>query len=189
MKHEPGCMHSIVPVWVCMGGLSCQSSAARDGPAHAGSLVAMHLLDSTRQFVGPLKERKYTVSPPHAIAWYRSRPMRYRTPVSGGGAGEPKSKPSVPEQGYGAALSVSDLDGLKRAMEDFAVRALIPHMELKVRSLSQQACLWSFQGPSESCCALSRCLPCHLTRLLLSMKPLLCWAATSQHGHVVLTCL
>ena len=66
--------------------------------------------------------------------------MLCRSPVAGGGAGEPESKPTVPEAGYGAALSVSDLDGLKRALEDFAVRALIPHMELKVRSLSQQAC-------------------------------------------------
>ncbi|KAK9833051.1 hypothetical protein WJX74_005623 [Apatococcus lobatus] len=64
-----------------------------------------------------------------------------RSPVEGGGAGEPASKPAMPEQGYGAALSVSDVDGLKRSLEDFAVRALIPHLEMRVRNLSQQVAL------------------------------------------------
>lgn len=58
--------------------------------------------------------------------------------MKGGGAGEPASKPEVPEQGYGAALSVSDVDGLKRSLEEFAIHALIPHLELRVRSLSHQ---------------------------------------------------
>lgn len=64
--------------------------------------------------------------------------------MAGGGAGEPTSKPEVPEQGYGAALSVSDVDGLKRSLEDFAVHALIPHLEMRVRSLSQQVDLASY---------------------------------------------
>ena len=44
-------------------------------------------------------------------------------------------------QGYGACLTKANLDDLKRFVDDFAVRALLPAMEARVRALNHQ--VWS----------------------------------------------
>ncbi len=41
-------------------------------------------------------------------------------------------------QGHGACLTKGNLDDLKRFVEDFAVRALLPAMEARVRALNHQ---------------------------------------------------
>ena len=41
-------------------------------------------------------------------------------------------------QGLGACLTMSNLDDIKRFIEDFAVRALLPAMEARVRALNHQ---------------------------------------------------
>ena len=43
-------------------------------------------------------------------------------------------------QGLGAALSPADLESIAGVLQDFAVRYLLPHLELRLRSLNQQAC-------------------------------------------------
>lgn len=58
--------------------------------------------------------------------------------VSGGGAGEPAERPPVPTRGLGSALSQSDAEGLSKFVHELAVRSLIPHLEGRIRSLSQQ---------------------------------------------------
>ncbi|BDA40386.1 probable trafficking protein particle complex subunit 8 [Coccomyxa sp. Obi] len=58
--------------------------------------------------------------------------------LPGGGAGEPPSRPPVPPAGYGACLTKANLDDIKRFLEDFAVRALLPAMEARVRALNHQ---------------------------------------------------
>ena len=46
-------------------------------------------------------------------------------------------------QGLGAGLSKGDLDGVARFLEDFTVRALLPHMEARIRVLNHQVPLVS----------------------------------------------
>ncbi|KAL3147776.1 hypothetical protein ABBQ32_002510 [Trebouxia sp. C0010 RCD-2024] len=58
--------------------------------------------------------------------------------LPGGGAGEPQARPPVPSQGYGSSLSTSDMEGVARFLEEFAVRALLPHLEVRVRNLNHQ---------------------------------------------------
>lgn len=58
--------------------------------------------------------------------------------LPGGGAGEPQARPPVPSQGYGCSLSTSDMEGVARFLEEFAVRALLPHLEVRVRNLNHQ---------------------------------------------------
>ncbi|KAK9916791.1 hypothetical protein WJX75_007099 [Coccomyxa subellipsoidea] len=58
--------------------------------------------------------------------------------LPGGGAGEPPSRPPVPTGGYGECLTKANLDDIKRFLEDFAVRALLPAMEARVRALNHQ---------------------------------------------------
>ena len=41
-------------------------------------------------------------------------------------------------QGLGACLTMANLDDIKRFIEDFAVRALLPAMEARVRALNHQ---------------------------------------------------
>lgn len=41
-------------------------------------------------------------------------------------------------QGLGACLTMGNLDDIKRFIEDFAVRALLPAMEARVRALNHQ---------------------------------------------------
>ena len=41
-------------------------------------------------------------------------------------------------QGLGACLTQSNLEDVKRFVEDFAVRALLPAMEARVRALNHQ---------------------------------------------------
>ena len=43
-----------------------------------------------------------------------------------------------PVQGYGARLSKANLEDIRRFLEDFAVRALLPAMEARVRALNHQ---------------------------------------------------
>ena len=56
-----------------------------------------------------------------------------------------------PVQGLGACLTMANLDDIKRFIEDFAVRALLPAMEARVRALNHQVshpisltarCMW-----------------------------------------------
>lgn len=61
-----------------------------------------------------------------------------RGTMPGGGAGEPQARPPVPSQGYGSSLSTSDMEGVARFLEEFAVRALLPHLEVRVRNLNHQ---------------------------------------------------
>ncbi|DBA74127.1 hypothetical protein WJX77_012500 [Trebouxia sp. C0004] len=61
-----------------------------------------------------------------------------RGTLPGGGAGEPQGRPRVPPQGYGAGLSTNDMEGVARFLEEFAVRVLLPHLEVRVRSLNHQ---------------------------------------------------
>ena len=42
-------------------------------------------------------------------------------------------------QGYGACLTKANLDDIKRFLEEFAVRSLLPAMEARVRALNHQA--------------------------------------------------
>ena len=63
-----------------------------------------------------------------------------RATVPGGGAGEPTTRPAVPPQGLGAALSSTNLQDLAAFVEDFAVRALLPAMETRLRTLNHQVC-------------------------------------------------
>lgn len=61
-----------------------------------------------------------------------------RGTLPGGGAGEPQVRPLVPPQGYGASLSTSDMEGVARFLEEFTVRVLLPHLEVRVRNLNHQ---------------------------------------------------
>lgn len=61
-----------------------------------------------------------------------------RGTLPGGGAGEPQGRPPVPPQGYGAGLSTSDMEGVAKFLEEFAVRVLLPHLEVRVRNLNHQ---------------------------------------------------
>ena len=58
--------------------------------------------------------------------------------LPGGGAGEPQARPPVPPEGYGSSLSTSDMEGVARFLEGFAVRALLPHLEIRLRNLNHQ---------------------------------------------------
>lgn len=61
-----------------------------------------------------------------------------RGTIPGGGAGEPQTRPPVPPQGFGSSLSTSDMEGVARFLEEFAVRVLLPHLEVRVRNLNHQ---------------------------------------------------
>lgn len=61
-----------------------------------------------------------------------------RGTMPGGGAGEPQARPSVPPQGYGASLSTADMEGVAKFLEEFTVRVLLPHLEVRVRNLNHQ---------------------------------------------------
>ena len=45
---------------------------------------------------------------------------------------------AVSAQGLGACLTQANLEDIKRFVEDFAVRALLPAMEARVRALNHQ---------------------------------------------------
>ena len=58
--------------------------------------------------------------------------------MPGGGAGEPQTRPPVPPNGYGACLSTTDMQGVSTFLEEFTVRVLLPHLEVRVRNLNHQ---------------------------------------------------
>eukprot|EP00887_Chlorella_sp_A99_P001561 scaffold8.g1561.t1 len=60
-----------------------------------------------------------------------------RPTLAGGGAGEPGERPPAPAHGLGGVLSRPDVEGLSQFVQELAVRGLIPHMEARIRSLSQ----------------------------------------------------
>ena len=49
-----------------------------------------------------------------------------------------RSPEQVLVQGLGACLTQANLEDIKRFVEDFAVRALLPAMEARVRALNHQ---------------------------------------------------
>ncbi len=49
-----------------------------------------------------------------------------------------RSPEQVLAQGLGACLTQANLEDIKRFVEDFAVRALLPAMEARVRALNHQ---------------------------------------------------
>ena len=53
-------------------------------------------------------------------------------------AGEPQVRPSIPPQGYGASLSTTDMQSIAKFLEEFAVRVLLPYLEVRVRTLNHQ---------------------------------------------------
>ncbi|KAK9823583.1 hypothetical protein WJX72_003982 [[Myrmecia] bisecta] len=61
-----------------------------------------------------------------------------RGSIPGGGAGEPAERPPVPAAGLGARLTSADVDSISKFLEDFTVRALLPHLEGRVRGLNHQ---------------------------------------------------
>lgn len=73
-----------------------------------------------------------------------------RGTLPGGGAGEPQARPPVPSQGYGSSLSTSDMEGVARFLEEFAVRALLPHLEVRVRNLNHQVSIATQQETKAS---------------------------------------
>ncbi len=61
-----------------------------------------------------------------------------RSRVAGGGAGEPAPDAAPAPAALGAGLSVRDLEGLAAFMQAFVVRSLLPHLEMRVRTLNHQ---------------------------------------------------
>ena len=61
-------------------------------------------------------------------------------------------------QGLGACLTQANLEDIKRFIEDFAVRALLPAMEARVRALNHQV---NMLPPS-----LIACISAHICDLL-----------------------
>ena len=77
-----------------------------------------------------------------------------RGTLPGGGAGEPQTRPPVPPQGYGSSLSTSDMEGVAKFLEEFAVRVLLPHLEVRIRNLNHQVL---FGGKEPICWVVTVC--------------------------------
>ena len=52
------------------------------------------------------------------------------------------------EQGLGAALGGADLASVRRFLEEFTVRSLLPHLEARLRAVNFQVCRWQHDAGS-----------------------------------------
>ena len=59
----------------------------------------------------------------------------------------------MPKGGLGVRLSTGDLEAVQKVLEAFTTRTLLPHLELRVRSLNQQVGLrpGGASPPSHGC--------------------------------------